>query len=89
MFDFLKALVFLAIFGLLLWAPWINDKEIHDKVFKEKAHKDGTYGLVVYPNGTKRYELICDYKVMWAPFGRWVASCEGAYYVTFWGAIIG
>lgn len=29
--------------------------------------------------------LICDYKVMWAPLGRWVASCEGGYYVTFWG----
>jgi len=29
--------------------------------------------------------LICDYNVMWFPFGRWVASCEGGYYVTFWG----
>jgi len=24
---------------------------------------------------------------MWFPFGRWVASCEGGYYVTFWGQI--
>ena len=30
--------------------------------------------------------LICDYNVMWAPFGRWVASCEGGYYVTFYGS---
>jgi hypothetical protein len=74
--------------GTLVWAPWLNNQEIHDRVFQEKAHKDGTYGWVIYPDGTKKYELICDYKVMWAPFGRWVASCEGAYYVTFWGQII-
>ena len=82
--------VFIALLLLLLtlWAPWLNAKEIHDKVFKEKAHKDGSYGWVIYPDGSKRYELICDYKVMWAPFGRWVASCEGAYYVTFWGKIL-
>ncbi len=76
------------IFLLLLWAPWLNDKEIHDMVLKERATKDGTYGWVVYPDGTKRYGLICDYKVGWAPFGRWVASCEGGYYVSFWGEII-
>lgn len=28
---------------------------------------------------------MCDYNVMWFPFGRWVASCEGGYYVIFWG----
>jgi hypothetical protein len=48
---------------------------------------DGTMGWVDYPNGTKKYELICDYNVMWTPFGRWVASCEGGYYVTFWDKI--
>jgi len=43
--------------------PWLNDQQIHDKVFQEKAHKDGTYDWVIYPDGTKRHELICDYKV--------------------------
>lgn len=55
---------------LLAWAPWLNEKEIHDKVFQEKAYKDGTMGWVIYPDGTKEYELICDYKVSWFPFGR-------------------
>jgi hypothetical protein len=32
--------------------------------------------------------LICDYNVMWAPFGRWVASCEGGYYVAFYDKVI-
>ena len=73
---------------ILTWAPWLDNKEIYDKVLEAKAHKDGTYGWVVYPNGTKRYELICDYEVHYAPLGRWVASCEGGYYVTFWGQII-
>ena len=73
---------------VLTWAPWLNDKEIHDKVFQKKAHKDGTYGQVIYPDGTEKYELICDYNVMLAPYGRWVASCEGGYFVTFWGQII-
>lgn len=74
--------------ALIAWAPWMDSKAIHDDVFQEKAHVDGTMGWVVYPNGTKKYELICDYKVSWIPFGRWVASCEGGYYVTFWGKII-
>ncbi|RLG19695.1 hypothetical protein DRN67_02025 [Candidatus Micrarchaeota archaeon] len=32
--------------------------------------------------------LICDYKVRWVHFGRWVASCEEAYFVTFYGEIL-
>lgn len=78
----------LLVLMLLAWDPWIDNQAIHDRVFQEKAHKDGTMGWVIYPNGTKQYELICDYKVMWFPFGRWVASCEGGYYVTFWGKIL-
>lgn len=37
--------------------------------------------------GVEEGILICDYNVMWAPFGRWVASCEGGYYVTFYGGV--
>jgi len=32
----------LLILFLLAWAPWLNDKEIHDKVLKERGWKDGT-----------------------------------------------
>ena len=75
-------------FLLLAWAPWMDDEAIHGQVFQEKAHKDGTMGRIVHPNGTREYALICDYTVMWFPFGRWVASCEGGYLVTFWGKIL-
>ena len=85
-----KFIIAVAILVLLIlcWAPWLNDKEIHDRVFQEKAHIDGTMGWIVLPNRTKEYTLICDYNVMWSPFGRWVASCEGGYYVTFWNQIL-
>ena len=78
----------LAVLFLLAWAPWINNKHIHDKVFDEKAELDGTIGWVIGPDGTGKYELICDYQVNWLPFGRYAASCEGGYFVTFWGKII-
>lgn len=75
--------LFLAIIVLMLlaWAPWMADKAIHDKVFEEKAWIDGTIDK-------QTGELICDYTVSWFPFGRWVASCEGGYFVTFWGKIL-
>ena len=57
----------------LAWAPWMDDKAIHDKVFEERARIDGTIDK-------QTGELICDYKVTWFPFGRWVASCEGGYF---------
>lgn len=62
---------------LLAWAPWMDDKVIHDKVFEERAKIDGTIDR-------QTGELICDYNVMWFPFGRWVASCEGGHFVAFW-----
>lgn len=86
-----RAILIILVFSLVVfvfaWAPWLDDKEVHDMVFREKAHRDGTMDWVRLPNGTRVYTLICDYNVNWAPFGRWVASCEGGYYVTFWGKI--
>lgn len=74
-------IIFLVVAVIVLtWAPWLNNQNLHDKVFEEKAKIDGTIG--------KKGDLICDYNVGWAPFGRWVASCEGGYYVTFWGKIL-
>ena len=81
-------IVIVLLFLVFAWAPWMNDQNIHDMVFREKAHIDGTLGWVRYPNGTDIYTMICDYHVVWCPFGRWVASCEGGYYVTFWNQIL-
>jgi len=81
-------IVLLLILFLFAWAPWMNNKAIYDKVFQQKAYKDGTMGWVVQPDGTKEYTLICDYNVMWVPFGRYVSSCEGGYFVTFFGTIL-
>ena len=75
------AIVTAVIIVIFARAPWLDNQSLYDKVFEERAKIDGT---------TNKYtgELICDYNVMWAPFGRWVASCEGGYYVTFWGKIV-
>jgi hypothetical protein len=70
----------LLILLVLAWAPWMDNKAIHDRVFQEKARIDGTIDRATG-------ELICDYEVMWFPFGRYVASCEGGYFVTFYGKI--
>ena len=76
------AITAIALFLLLLaWAPWLDNKVIHDKVFQERAHIDGTIDK-------QTGELICDYNVMWFPFSRYVASCEGGYFVTFWGQML-
>ncbi|MFA5303835.1 MAG: hypothetical protein WC393_04865 [Candidatus Nanoarchaeia archaeon] len=70
----------LLIILFFVWAPWMNNQEIYDIVFQEKANTDGTIDK-------NTGELICDYNVMWFPFGRYVASCEGGYFVTFYGSI--
>lgn len=77
--KFILFISLLALF-LLAWAPWMNSKTIHDKVFNERAKTDGTIDK-------QTGELICDYNVAWFPFGRYVASCEGGYFVTFWEKI--
>lgn len=71
-------IVLLVLLTLLAWAPWMDNQAIHDKVFKERALIDGTIDK-------QTGELICDYNVMWFPFGRYIASCEGGYFVAFWG----
>ncbi|MBL7160495.1 MAG: hypothetical protein ISS93_01445 [Candidatus Aenigmarchaeota archaeon] len=73
-------LVILLLLAALVWAPWLDEHEIHDQILQEKAKTDGT----IDSDG----ELICDYSVMWFPFGRWVASCEGGYFVTFYGNVM-
>lgn len=73
-------LTVLLVILLLALAPWMDNKAIHDQVLRERGKIDGTIN--------KGGDLICDYKVMWFPFGRYVASCEGGWYVTFYGKIL-
>lgn len=70
------ALLASIIIFILTWAPWLDNEKISLDVYKIRAHLDGTS------------KTDCKYNVMIAPLGRWVASCEGGYYVTFWGTIL-
>ena len=72
------AILLLLLLLILAWAPWLDDRAIHDRILRERGVIDGTIDR-------NTGELICDYSVMWAPFGRWVASCEGGYFVSFLG----
>jgi len=56
---------FISLLILFAWAPWLDDQSIHDRIFAERAHIDGTINK-------ETGELICDYKVGWFPFGRHV-----------------
>ncbi|MBI4138960.1 hypothetical protein HY479_02305 [Candidatus Uhrbacteria bacterium] len=62
----------------LAWAPWMNNRSVHALVLDTYGSKD---------NAIQEGKTICDYAVLWAPFGRWVASCEGGYFVPFWEKI--
>lgn len=89
---------------LLAWAPWLDDQAIHDRILEERGRKDGTIvpeNKIIgneevlqelreesIKKGVTDGILICDYKVHWFPFGRYVASCEGGYFVTFWGQML-
>lgn len=75
-----KTAAILLIILLFAWAPWLDNKIIHDDVLKTRGKIDGT----IDKNGN----LVCDYDVWWFPFGRSVASCEGGYYVTFYGQVL-
>lgn len=78
-FLFIVTIVLISMF--LTWAPWLNDQKLHDEVLNSnRPHQDKT----IDDSGN----LVCDYSVIKFPLGRWVASCEGGYYVTFWGQII-
>ncbi|MFH0956607.1 MAG: hypothetical protein V1813_01965 [Candidatus Aenigmatarchaeota archaeon] len=72
------AVLLLLLLFVLAWAPWLDDRAIHDRILRERGAIDGT---IVRNTG----ELICDYNVMWVPFGRWTASCEGGYFISFLG----
>ena len=58
----------------------MDEQSVHGKIMMERGPVDGTL-LSGQPG-----DAVCDYEVMWAPFGRWVASCEGGYYVPFWAS---
>lgn len=66
---------------LLAWAPWLDNDAIHDRILAEKGRVDRSID-------PQTGELLCDYSVMWFPFGRWVASCEAGYFVLFYGQVL-
>jgi len=78
----MKIILLLAlIFGLLTWAPWLDNARLYDEVLNSsRPQKDGT----IDSSGN----LVCNYKLQIFPLGRLVTSCEGSYYVTFWGLIL-
>lgn len=57
-------------------------KNLSNKALQERLEDSRKKG--VENNGI----LVCDYKVSWFPFGRVAGSCEGMYFVTFWGKIL-
>ena len=61
---------------LVAWAPWMNNEELKNTMISVKSVIDGTNNAG------------CEYSVRWVPFGRYVASCEGGYFVSFWGRIV-
>lgn len=75
-----KTISVMLIVALMAWAPWLENQDAHDKVLEERGKIDRTID--------EKGNLICDYAVMWIPFGRYVASCEGGWFVVFWGQIL-
>jgi hypothetical protein len=67
-------IIFFILGAMLTWAPWLNDKALLDITTAERADKDGTNNAGCGP-----------YTITTAPLGRWVGSCEAAYFITFWG----
>lgn len=72
-----KAIIIIVVSALVLLAtaPWMNNKSIQNDILQKYGKQDGS----IDKNGN----LFCDYEAMWLPFGRWVVSCEGGYFVPF------
>jgi hypothetical protein len=78
--EILLVVASFVVLALLVLAPWMDNQASHDMVLEEKGPLDGTID--------REGNMICDYNVMWFPFGRWVVSCEGGWFVTFYGGIL-
>jgi len=78
--EILLVVASLLVLALLVLAPWMDSQAAHDMVLEQRGHVDGTID--------SEGNMICDYNVMWVPFGRIVASCEGGWFVTFYGGIL-
>lgn len=74
-----KKILFTGVFVILLFCPWLDNKKIATDVYSLKAKTDGTFGSPCQDDG---------YFVSWVPFGRWAASCEAGWYITFWGMVL-
>ena len=72
-----KILIVIIIGFILTWAPWLNSDQIKAKTYEDRAKIDGTL------------EAGCDYDYFIViPLGRYIASCESGYIITFWGQVL-
>lgn len=64
--------------GLLAWAPWITDDYAKNKVIEKEG----------FPNTVAGLEDEISMGAAWIPFGRFVATYEHGWFVTFYGGVI-
>lgn len=65
------------IVGITTWSPWLSDAEV-EKIVRGRKNFIENHDNLGYP--------IEDIKVniMRVPFGRWVTTVEGVWFVGFW-----
>ncbi len=74
----LLIIVVLVAVSLLAWCPWIDEEFVKNRVSQQANFADQHKNLGSKP----------EVHVFYAPFGRWVTTIEGGWFVTFWGEVI-
>ncbi len=64
---------------ILAWSPWLQAEKIKKKVLQNPN----------FITQHQKLDLKPDIYVTWLPFGRWVTTIEGGWFVTFWGSVLG
>lgn len=72
------AVLSVLVISLLAWAPWVTDDYAKNKVIEKVGFPNPVVGL-------EDDESLC---VTWIPFGRFAATYEHGWFVTFFGAVI-
>lgn len=62
--------------GILTWSPWLRDKEVRSIVRSNKNFREQ------HPAGSDRANP--ELHVLKIPFGRFVTTYEGGWFVWFW-----
>ena len=74
----LLIIVLSLLFLVLTWSPWLNEEDAKGIVAKNTNFIEQHQKLDFKP----------EVNVIWVPFGRWVTTIEGGWFVTFWGSVI-